>query len=169
MEIGISLSITGTIFLNQAPPAAPGGGGETLGPEMWPQPEFDSGAGITFLRATVGGGQLTLSPYYDAEEEFTFGATAEAPAVGISEIAAGSYKVSFDIVSTAGASVSVGIGKGSEVLGHGNGGLGSPVTAVGHHDQTVVVPTTTGSLLLLGAATVGGDVIIDNLSIKQIL
>lgn len=133
--------------------------GETLGPELHPQPEFDSAAGASLVNATITGGNLTLSPFYDPEEE---GVTTSFGQWAASEpLSAGTYRVSGTVLSASG---------GTGFTPSISSISGTLVSAVGDFEQDIEVPVDTGNnTVRFSANSVAGSAVLSKCSFKRVL
>jgi len=153
MRMSINLALSGTVTF-APPPAAeePGGGGAV---NLWPQETFDSGAGLTLIRSSVSGGQLTLSPE-DNDGDVMF---SQASAAAAQPLAVGTYRVQFTLVSSNGPSANVNIA-GTAVS--------SATSSVGNFDAEVAVPSISSQFITVQSEDAPGSIVIDNLIVTKI-
>ena len=148
MEIRLALSLTGTIALAPATPSAPPE--PSLGPELWPQPEFDSATGVSLIGGappTISGGALRGDPSDISTARATAGET----------LTAGTYRVTFTVLSeTSGGTFRVNVG-GTFTPSH---------TVAGTYTVDVV---SAASSQFIFAIFVDSDGVIDSLSVKKVL
>jgi hypothetical protein len=58
MRLGLGLSLEDSALLWRGPTVPEG---PTLGPELWPQPDFDGSDGLTLLNCSISGGELVFN------------------------------------------------------------------------------------------------------------
>jgi hypothetical protein len=144
MQIGISLAITGTVTI---PPAEDPG--PTLGPELWPQPEFDADTGLTLNGWTVSS-SLAQS---NAQPGFL-------TATALDTLVPGTYRVAHTVITNGGGDLNLQIGGTTVNLNAG--------VATGSFSEDVVIGTIINQVIRMRDFD-SASIILDSFSIKQVL
>ena len=151
MQIGINLSITGTIVLTPPPAEEPGGG---LGPEWIVNGDFSAGStgwNITNLSGATQVEEGYLMFHDPGDEGDSVNQDTGTMEVGHT------YRLKFDVLSRTGGAVAVTM----------SGALAPLINAVGPYEADLVAATNTG--ILSFTAQVPNNIVIDNVSIKEVL